>query len=117
MKTKGRVAMALALSGSAHSAGQAESALGSRGTQEREAVYRLDNSDYRIEMIVRFFPPYLGRRLTFSSTRTRGRSCVTRATGILPPASSGSSGLWRQSPTDSSRVGRTCRRRRRFGKW
>jgi len=42
--------------------------LGPCAAQEREQVYRLDTADYRIEMTVRFFPPYLGGRLTFHNS-------------------------------------------------
>jgi hypothetical protein len=62
--------------------------------KEREAVYRLDNSDYRIEMIVQFFPPYLGTRLSFQSDANPQKelcysgngdssSCVERFVGAL----------------------------------
>jgi hypothetical protein len=94
MKIRGRVLMNLELAASAHSADQTDSALGPRGAQERQAVYRFDNPDYRIEMNVRFFPPYLGRRLTFSSTANPGKelcysgngnasSCIERFVGAL----------------------------------
>jgi hypothetical protein len=42
-------------------------ALSPCGAQERAEVYRLDTADYRIEMTVRFFSPYLGRQLSFRS--------------------------------------------------
>ena len=38
------------------------------GAHERTEVYRLDTADYRIQMTVRFFPPYLGRQLSFRSS-------------------------------------------------
>ena len=38
-----------------------------------EAVHRFDTPDYRIEMTVRFFPAYLGGRLTFSSSAAPGK--------------------------------------------
>jgi len=44
------------------------SALSPCGAQERAEVYRLHTADYRIEMTVRFFSPYLGRQLSFRST-------------------------------------------------
>jgi hypothetical protein len=64
------------------------------GAQELVAVYRLDTADYRIEVNVRFFPPYLGRRLTFSSSANPGKelccsgngdssSCIERFVGAL----------------------------------
>ena len=64
------------------------------GAQEREAVYRLDTANYRIEMTVRFFPPSLGGRLVFYSSANPGkelcysgngdsRSCVERFVGAL----------------------------------
>ncbi len=64
------------------------------GAQEREAVYRCDTVDYRIEMTVRFFPPYLGRRLAFYSDTEPGkercysgngdsRSCVEQFVGAM----------------------------------
>jgi hypothetical protein len=37
------------------------------GAQERVEVYRLDTTDYRIQMSVRFDLPYKGRQLTFRS--------------------------------------------------
>ncbi len=46
--------------------------------------------------------------------RTRGGSCVTRTTGILRPASNGSSERWLRLPIGSNRCVSTCRRRRRF---
>jgi hypothetical protein len=69
-------------------------ALGPCGAQERKAVYRLDTADYRIEMTVRFFPPYLGRRLVFYSSANPGKevcysgngdssSCIERFVGAL----------------------------------
>jgi hypothetical protein len=39
------------------------------GVPEREVVYRFDTSKYRIEMTVGFYPPYLGRRLSFHNSR------------------------------------------------
>jgi hypothetical protein len=68
--------------------------LGRSGAQEREAVYRLDTADYRIEMTVRFFPPYLGGRLVFYSSANPGKelcysgngdssSCIERFVGAL----------------------------------
>jgi hypothetical protein len=62
--------------------------------QEREAVYRLDTANYRIEMTVRFFPPYLGRRLVFYNSANPGKelcysgngdsqSCIERFVGAL----------------------------------
>jgi hypothetical protein len=64
------------------------------GAQEREEVYRLDTADYRIEMTVRFFPPYLGGRLVFYSSANPGKelcysgngdssSCIERFVGAL----------------------------------
>ena len=91
MKASMRIAMALALSAKAQPVCQADSAL---GPQEWKEVYRLDNADYRIEMTVHFFPPYLGKRLTFSSTANPGKelcysgngdssSCMERFVGAL----------------------------------
>jgi hypothetical protein len=37
------------------------------GAQERVEVYRLDTTDYRIQMSVRFDLPYMGRQLAFRS--------------------------------------------------
>jgi hypothetical protein len=62
--------------------------------EEREAVYRLDTADYRIEMNVRFFPPYLGGRLSFYNSASPGRelcysgngdssACVERFVGAV----------------------------------
>ena len=61
---------------------------------EREAVYRLDTADYRIEMTVQFYPPYLGRKLSFHSSAEPGKelcysgngdshSCVERFVGAV----------------------------------
>jgi hypothetical protein len=36
-------------------------------------IYRLDTEDYRIEMTIRFLPPYLGRRLTLFNTANPGQ--------------------------------------------
>jgi hypothetical protein len=55
--------------------------LGPCGAQEREAVYRLDTADYRIEMTVRFFPPYLGGRLVFYSSANRGKELCYSGNG------------------------------------
>src|SRR5579864_7755004 len=41
--------------------------------QEREEVYRLDTPDYRIEMNVKFFAPYLGKRLVFYNSQNPGK--------------------------------------------
>ena len=68
--------------------------LGPCGAQEREEVYRLDTADYRIEMTVRFFPPYLGGRLVFCSSANPRKvlcysgngdssSCLERFVGAL----------------------------------
>jgi hypothetical protein len=68
--------------------------LGTCGAQQREAVYRLDTANYRIEMTVRFFPPYLGGRLVFyNSANPRkelcyaangdSQSCVERFVGAV----------------------------------
>jgi hypothetical protein len=68
--------------------------LGPCGAQEHEAVYRLDTADYRIEMNVRFFPPYLGGRLVFYSSANPAKelcysgngdssSCIQRFVGAL----------------------------------
>jgi hypothetical protein len=64
------------------------------GAQEREEVYRLDTADYRIEMNVKFFAPYLGKRLVFYNSQNPGKelcysgngdssSCVERFAGAL----------------------------------
>jgi hypothetical protein len=64
------------------------------GAQEHKAVYRLDTADYRIEMAVRFFPPYRGGRLVFCSSANPGKevcysgngdssSCIERFVGAL----------------------------------
>jgi hypothetical protein len=69
-------------------------ALSSCGAQERSKVYRLDTADYRIEMIVRFFSPYLGRQLSFRSVANPKKllcysgngdssSCLERFVGAL----------------------------------
>jgi hypothetical protein len=68
--------------------------LGPCGAQERAEVYRLDTADYRIEMTVRFFPPYLGGRLVFYSSANPGKelcysgggnssSCIERFVGAV----------------------------------
>ena len=68
--------------------------LGLCGAQEREEVYRLDTADYRIEMTVRFFPPYLGGRLAFHNSANPRKelcysgngdssSCIERFVGAL----------------------------------
>ena len=68
--------------------------LGPCGAQEREEVYRLDTADYRIEMTVRFFPPYLGGRLAFHNSANPRKelcysgngdssSCIERFVGAL----------------------------------
>jgi hypothetical protein len=68
--------------------------LGPCSAQEREAVYRLDTADYRIEMTVRFFPPYLGGRLVLYNSANPGKelcysgngdssSCIERFVGAL----------------------------------
>ena len=68
--------------------------LGPCGAQEREPVYQLDTANYRIEMAVRFFPPYLGERLVFYSSANPGKelcysgngdssSCIERFVGAL----------------------------------
>ena len=46
--------------------------LGPCGAQEREKVYRLDTTDYRIEMTVRPLSPYVGGRLVFYSSANPG---------------------------------------------
>ena len=69
-------------------------ALSRAAAQERAEVYRLDTADYRIEMTVRFFPPYLGRRLSFRSAANPKKllcysgngdssSCIERFVGAL----------------------------------
>src|ERR1700730_17234536 len=68
--------------------------LGPCGAQEHESVYRLDTADYRIDMAVRFFPPYRGGRLVFHSSANPGKevcysgngdssSCIERFFGAL----------------------------------
>jgi hypothetical protein len=68
--------------------------LGPCAARERDAVYRLDTADYRIEMTVRYFPPYLGGRLSFDSRANPGKelcysgngdssSCIERFVGAL----------------------------------
>jgi hypothetical protein len=48
------------------------------GGPEREVVYRFDTADYRIEMTVGFYPPYLGRRLSFhNSTEPDKEQCYS----------------------------------------
>ena len=62
--------------------------------QERSQSYRLDTDDYRIQMTVRFFPPYLGRQLSFRSAVNPNKllcysgngdssSCLERFVGAL----------------------------------
>jgi hypothetical protein len=62
--------------------------------QERDAVYRLDTTDYRIKMSVRLFSPYLGTRLAFHGDANPGKelrysnngdasSCIERFVGAL----------------------------------
>ena len=69
-------------------------ALSPCGAQERAEVYRLDTADYRIEMTVRFFSPYLGRQLSFRSVANPKKllcysgngdssSCLERFVGAL----------------------------------
>jgi hypothetical protein len=64
------------------------------GAQEREEVYRLDTADYRIEMKIRFYKPYLGERLVLYSSQNTGKelcysgngdssSCIERFVGAL----------------------------------
>jgi hypothetical protein len=94
MKIKGSMAITGIVAASAHSAGQADSALGTHRAQAREVVYRLDNADYRIEMNVQFFPPILGSRLSFRSSVNPGKelcysgngdssACIERFVGSL----------------------------------
>jgi hypothetical protein len=59
--------------------------LGPCGAQEHEAVYRLDTADYRIEMTVRFFPPYLGGRLVFYSSANPGKELCYSGNGDSSP--------------------------------
>jgi hypothetical protein len=65
--------------------------------KERKEVYRLDTADYRIEMTVAFYPPYLGGRLDFLNSAEPGkqlcysgdgdsRSCVERFVGAVASA-------------------------------
>ena len=86
------------------------------GPQEWKEVYRLDNADYRIEMTVHFFPPYLGKRLTFSSTANPGKELCYSGNGNSSSCMERFVGLGPQLPTGSSRGGRACRRRRGFEK-
>ena len=69
-------------------------ALSPCGAEERAEVYRPDTADYRIEMTVRFFPPYLGRQLSFRSAANPktllcysgngdSSSCLERFVGAL----------------------------------
>ena len=44
------------------------------GAQERVEIHRLDTRDYRIQMTVRFFPPYDGKQLVFRSSANPERS-------------------------------------------
>jgi hypothetical protein len=64
------------------------------GATDREVICRLDTSDYRIEMTVRYFPPYLGTRLAFHSDANPEKelcysgngdssSCIERFVGAL----------------------------------
>jgi len=55
--------------------------LGRCGAEEREAVYRLDTADYRIEMGVRFFPPYVGGRLVFHNSLNPGKELCYSGSG------------------------------------
>ena len=48
------------------------------GAQEREEVYRLDTADYRIEMRVRFYKPYLSERLVLYSSQNPGKELCYR---------------------------------------
>jgi hypothetical protein len=43
------------------------------GAQERDKVYRLDTTDYRIEMTVQRFPSYVGGRLVFYNSTNPGK--------------------------------------------
>ena len=56
-------------------------ALGRCGAEEREAFYRLDTADYRIEMDVRFFPPYVGGRLVFHNSLNPGKELCYSGNG------------------------------------
>lgn len=51
------------------------------GAQEGETVYRFETLDYRIEMTVKAFPPYLGRRLAFSSLTQPGKELCYSGNG------------------------------------
>jgi hypothetical protein len=51
------------------------------GAQDREEFYRLDTAGYRIEMNVRFFAPYLGKRLAFYSSQNPGKELCYSANG------------------------------------
>jgi hypothetical protein len=48
------------------------------GGPERDVVYRFETADYRIEMTVKFYPPYLGRKLSFhNSTEPDNERCYS----------------------------------------
>ena len=64
------------------------------GAQNRETIYRFKTADYKIEMSVRPFPPYLGQRLSFHNSANPGMqvcvsgngesgSCVEKFVGSL----------------------------------
>jgi hypothetical protein len=64
--------------------------------EERKEVYRFDTADYRIEMTVAFYPPWLGRKLDFLNSEEPkqlcysgngdSRSCVERFVGAVASA-------------------------------
>ena len=69
-------------------------ALSPCGAQERSEVYQLETTDYRIEMTVRFFSPYVSRQLSFRSVENPQKllcysgngdssSCLERFVGAL----------------------------------
>jgi hypothetical protein len=81
--------------------------------EEREAAYRLDTADYRIEMTVRFLAAYRGERLSFHSSASPQKelcysgngepsSCIERFVGALATVTYRFHPLRRGMPTAES---------------